>query len=74
MHNINCIRWIVEDEKIQLDENGAVFIKVWATRLQQAGTSVILKDKIDPPLPDLDFPQIPLSFAYRLLSKKSNSI
>ena len=67
MRDINRIQQIVEDKKIRLDENDAMSIKVWATRLQQAGTSVILKDKIDPPLLDLDFPQIPLSFAYRLL-------
>ena len=75
MHDINRIRQIVEDKKIWLDENDTMSIKVWATWLQQVGTSVILKDKIDsPPLLDLDFPQIPLSFAYRPLYKKSSLI
>ena len=47
MHDINRIRQIAEDEKVWLDENDTVSIKVWATWLQQAGASVILKDKID---------------------------
>ena len=47
MCDINHIQRIVEDNKIWLDENDAISIKVWATQLQQAGASVILKDKID---------------------------
>ena len=47
MRDINHIQQIIEDDKIQLDENDAISVKVWATQLQQAGTSVILKDKID---------------------------
>ena len=47
MRDINCIQQIVEDEKICLDENDAISVKVWATWLQQEGASVILKDKID---------------------------
>jgi hypothetical protein len=51
MRDINRLRRIVEDEEIRFDPNDAVSIKVWATRLQQAGAGVILKDKIDPPPP-----------------------
>ena len=49
MRNINRIRWIVQDEDIRLDENDAISIKVWATRLQQEGAEIILIDKIDAP-------------------------
>ena len=47
MCDINRIQQIAEDEKVWLDENDTVSVKVWATQLQQAGASVILKDKID---------------------------
>ncbi|KAH9020705.1 hypothetical protein EDB84DRAFT_1565608 [Lactarius hengduanensis] len=40
--DINRLRRIVENEDIRLDENDAVSIKVWATRLQQAGDSFIM--------------------------------
>jgi hypothetical protein len=49
--DINRLRRIVENEEIRLDENDAISIKVWATRLQEAGAEVILKDKIDAPPP-----------------------
>jgi hypothetical protein len=51
MRDINRVRRIVEDEEIRLDDNDAISIKVWATRLQQDGAEVILKDKIDAPPP-----------------------
>ena len=50
--DINCLRRIVENEEICLDENDTISIKVWATRLQEAGAEVILKDKIDAPPPE----------------------
>ena len=53
MRDINRIQRIVEDDKIWLDENDAIFVKVWATWLQQAGASGILKDKIDAAPPGL---------------------
>jgi hypothetical protein len=52
MCDINRIRRIVEDEDIRLNENDAISIKVWATRLQQEGAEIILKDKIDAPPPE----------------------
>ena len=51
MRDINRIRQIVQDEDIWLDENDAISIKVWATRLQQEGAKIILNDKIDAPPP-----------------------
>lgn len=51
MRDINRLRRIVENEEIRLDENDAISIKVWATRLQQDGAGVILKDKVDAPPP-----------------------
>ena len=47
MCDISCIQRIAEDKKVGLDENDAISVKVWATWLQEAGASVILKDKID---------------------------
>ena len=35
MRDINRIQQIVQDEDIRLNENDAISIKVWATRLQQ---------------------------------------
>ena len=51
MHNINRIRWIVQDEDIRLDENDTISTKVWATQLQQEGAEIILIDKINAPPP-----------------------
>jgi hypothetical protein len=51
MRDINRLRRIVDNEEIRLDENDAIFVKVWATRLQQEGAAAIVKDKIDPPPP-----------------------
>lgn len=74
MRDINRIRRIVEDEDIRLDENDAISIKVWAARLQQEGAEVMLKDKIDAPLPDPGFPQIVLCFAYKPGFRKTYSV
>ena len=74
MRDINHIRQIAEDEKVWLDENDTVSVKIWVTQLQQAGASVILKDKIDTAPAKSGLSQMFLFFAYRPLSKKSNSI
>ena len=49
MRDITCIRQIVEDTEICLDQNDAISIRLWSTQLQQDGAHVILKDKQDPP-------------------------
>ena len=50
MRDVNRFQRIVDDEEIRFDENDMISIKVWATRLQEAGAKV-MKDKIDTPPP-----------------------
>ena len=47
--DINRLRRIVENNDIHLDNNDAILVRVWVTRLQQAGGEASLKDRLDPP-------------------------
>jgi hypothetical protein len=47
----------VEDNEIRLDDNDAISVRIWITRLQQNGTKAVLKDKRDPPPPGLGLSQ-----------------
>ena len=51
MHNISCLHQIVENNEIHLDNNDAISIRLWVTRLQQGGVGVVLKDRMDPAPP-----------------------
>ena len=51
MRDITRLRRIVEEDHIRLDNNDAISIRLWVTRLQQGGVEVALKDKVDPPPP-----------------------
>ena len=48
MRDIARLRRIVEDNEIRLDDNDAISIRLWVTRLRQGGVGVVLKDKRDP--------------------------
>jgi hypothetical protein len=50
--DINRYRRIVVDEKIRLDNNDAISLRLWVLRLQQDGAVCLLKDKIDPAPPE----------------------
>jgi hypothetical protein len=52
MHDINHYRCIVVDEKIQLDDNNVISLRLWVLRLQQDGAVCFLKDNIDPSPPE----------------------
>ena len=56
MRDISRLRRIVENDEIRLDDNDAISIRLWVTRLRQVGVDVVLKDKRDPapgnPLPN----------------------
>jgi hypothetical protein len=52
MRDINRYRRIVVDEKIRLDDNDAISLRLWVLRLQQDGAVCFLKDKIDPSPPE----------------------
>jgi hypothetical protein len=47
--DISCLRRIVENDKIRLDPNDAISVRLWVTKLQQCGAKAVLKDKLDPP-------------------------
>jgi hypothetical protein len=49
--DITRLRRIVENEEIRHDDNDAISVRVWATRLQQDGGEATLKDRLDPPPP-----------------------
>ena len=51
MRDIARLRRIVEDNEIHLDDNDAISIRLWVTRLRQGGVGVVLKDKRDPAPP-----------------------
>jgi hypothetical protein len=51
MRNVTCLRRIVEDDKIRLEDNDVISIKLWVTRLQQGGVEAVLKAKLDPAPP-----------------------
>ena len=52
MRDINRYRRIVVDEKICLDNNDAISLRLWVLQLQHDGSVCLLKDKIDPAPPE----------------------
>ncbi|SRR6266702_2339562 len=52
MRDISRLRRIVENDKIHLDNNDAISVRLWVTRLRQGGAKAVLKDKRDPPPPE----------------------
>ena len=52
MHDISRLRQIVENEEIRLDDNDAISVRLWVTKLRQCGAGAVLKDKTDPPPPE----------------------
>ncbi len=50
--DISCLRQIVENEEICLDDNDAISVRLWVTKLWQCGAGAVLKDKTDPPPPE----------------------
>ena len=52
MCDINHYHRIVVDEKICLDNNDAISLRLWVLWLQQDGAVCFLKDKIDPAPPE----------------------
>ena len=42
---------MVENQNIQHDQNNAISIQVWITKIQENGGLAILKDRLDPPPP-----------------------
>ena len=57
MRDISRLRRIVEDEEICLDDNDAISVRLWVTRLWQSGAGAVLKDKRDPPPPGSELSQ-----------------
>ena len=57
MRDISQLCWIIEDEEIRLDDNDAISIRLWVTRLWQSGAEAVLKDKRDPPPPGSELSQ-----------------
>ena len=51
MQDITHLCWIVEDNKIHLDDNDAISIRLWVTWLWQGSVGMVLKDKRDPAPP-----------------------
>ena len=49
--DINRLRQIVEADVIRLEDNDAISVRLWATRLRQGGVEAVLKEKMDPPPP-----------------------
>jgi hypothetical protein len=47
--DISHLRRIVENDKIRLDPNDAISVRLWVMKLQQCGAHAVLKDKLDPP-------------------------
>jgi hypothetical protein len=47
--DISCLRRIVENDKICLDPNNAISVRLWVMKLQQCSAKAVLKDKLDPP-------------------------
>ncbi len=51
MHDISRLHQIIENDKIHLDDNNAISVRLWVTKLRQCGAEAVLKDKRDPPPP-----------------------
>jgi hypothetical protein len=49
--DISRLRRIVENDEIRLDDNDAISVRLWVTKLRQCGAEAVLKDKRDPPPP-----------------------
>jgi hypothetical protein len=49
MRDISRIRRIAENDEIRLDDNDAISVRLWVTKLGQRGAEAILKDRRDPP-------------------------
>ena len=47
--DIARFRRMVENQNIRHDQNDAISIKVWITKIREDGGSAILKDRLDPP-------------------------
>ena len=51
MCDISRLCRIVENDEIHLDDNDAISVRLWVTKLRQCGAEAVLKDKRDPPPP-----------------------
>ena len=51
MQDIARLCQMVENQNIQHDQNNAISIQVWITKIQENGGLAILKDRLDPPPP-----------------------
>ncbi len=52
MRDISRLCQIMENDEIHLDNNNAISVRLWVTRLWQGGAEAVLKDKRDPPPPE----------------------
>ena len=51
MRDVSHLHQIMENDEIRLDDNNAISVRLWVTKLRQRSAEVVLKDKKDPPPP-----------------------